>query len=270
MKDLIEQLIALSHFAAEHPRLVQGGGGNCSVKNKEAMAIKASGFFLEDLTATEGYAVIDRASRKPRNDSPARPSMETDFHLILGRYVIHTHPIAVGALVCAIEGKEKFRSLFPDANYLWVPYARPGQALCDAINIVLIGNDLIADEEVVLFFESHGLCVSAQNASRAQELHEATVKKLEAFFADCDISEAEIPEHKYLAPDHAVYANLSQKKELSAKQRIAIDETLYFAKKVHALISKRTWQTRWLADTEVAGLLNMDEEKYRQQLFGEQ
>ena len=267
MDKLIEQLLFISHTAAQHPRFIQGGGGNCSVKNESEMLVKASGYFLDDLTEASGYVTISLDSGEQKEEKSVRPSMETSFHLLLGPYVVHTHPIAVGALVCSEDGEKEFSTLFNKDNYLWIPYARPGEPLAEKILEVVKERSLSPEDDLVLFFESHGLCVSAADATTAITRHEETVLFLENYFGK-PTKELEPPTNRYLTPDHAVYANLAKNGSLTEKQSIAVEETLLFARQVYSSIQAKNWQAKYIDDSEVAGLLNMDEEKYRQQLFG--
>ncbi len=74
MDNALKELIRISNTVGKDPSLVQGGGGNTSVKTDDAqdMYIKASGTALKDMTA--------RHCRRSPNPSPHVPIYrETQF-----------------------------------------------------------------------------------------------------------------------------------------------------------------------------------------------
>src|SRR5690349_21667092 len=99
LADLIALGTALGDVA-----FAPGPGGNVSVKDDEALWIKASGVRLRDVGAPRGHARVARAlvERALAGDATAdaemfaaspRPSLETYFHAAPARVVAHTHPI---------------------------------------------------------------------------------------------------------------------------------------------------------------------------------
>ena len=64
MDKTLKELIRISNTVGRDPSLVQGGGGNTSVKtdNAQNMYIKASGTALKDMTAAQGWRrmAVDR------------------------------------------------------------------------------------------------------------------------------------------------------------------------------------------------------------------
>ena len=57
MNKALADLIKISNITGKDPSLVQGGGGNTSVKSADNkyMYIKASGTALKDMSARKGY-----------------------------------------------------------------------------------------------------------------------------------------------------------------------------------------------------------------------
>ena len=102
-----------------------------------------------------------------------KPSVESCFHSLLGRFVIHLHPAAVLAYACAKKGQQKFQGLFTREKLppLWVPYADPGYMLAKRIRR-LVGDYRARFGRVpdVLFLQNHGLVVSADNPDVALRL----------------------------------------------------------------------------------------------------
>ena len=117
----LENLIAMSHEIGSNNAYVQGGGGNTSVKiSDNKMAIKASGVQLKDMNFDHGIAIVDFKKVNSYHQNPdlaedtygetikqfalnseGRPSIETGFHALLGRYVIHSHSVFFNVLLCA-------------------------------------------------------------------------------------------------------------------------------------------------------------------------
>lgn len=198
-----KDIASIAKIIGSRPDYVQGGGGNVSIKlNDTKMAIKASGFRLEDLDSNIGLVdinyvhlrnfcqtppttsdlpslikncdeVVTRSIYQPEEKGVLRPSIETGFHAILGDAVIHTHSVYANLLTCAEEGELIIKELFPEA--IFIPYNTPGIALTYAIQEAKNKND--GD---VFFLENHGLIAVGKNSKLAFDLHEKinnTIKK---------------------------------------------------------------------------------------------
>lgn len=208
-KTLIK-LIKISNTTGRDAGLVQGSGGNTSVKTEDGryMYIKASGAALKDMNAKRGWRrlrvesvlailkdkEIARLNPVAREagvaalldlscddgvKGAARPSVESAFHSVLGRCVIHLHPVAVGAYVCAKNGESELARLFRGEKYppVWVAYADPGYMLARKISR-LAGNyqNRYGIGPAVLFLEKHGLIVSANTPDAALRLVRKVVR----------------------------------------------------------------------------------------------
>ncbi|MCM8776171.1 MAG: class II aldolase/adducin family protein [Candidatus Omnitrophica bacterium] len=270
MSEAIQDLIEISHYAAQHIRFVQGGGGNCSVKFSGKLAIKASGYNLEEVSEKKGWAIVDlRTGQAVDKDGP-KFSMETHLHQILNTYVIHTHPIAVAALICSRQGKENFRRLFPDPLYRWLDYAAPGRSIAEKAKKELEKSPLPPESDCALFLQNHGLFISSATKDGAIQLHEDTVVKLEKFFGDLmTLDLPPIPENRFLTPDHVVYTfrGETSKEKWPRKLDAALREVQDFIREVLALMAKKHWEPAWLSDQDVHVLTDMGDEKYRQKLW---
>ncbi|MCS7004959.1 MAG: class II aldolase/adducin family protein [Cytophagales bacterium] len=197
------------------PDLVQGGGGNTSVKFSDTlMAIKASGFELREVTLTSGYAVVNyqniaryfsqNISEYPQNvnldDYTAnfvkqqaiaweglpiqRPSMETGFHSVLDKYVLHTHSVYANILNCSTQAQELIQKLFEGSPYvpLFVPYQNPGFFISRKIRELV---DKYKREHQhfpeFIFLENHGLIVSAPEAEKCLQLDNWINERIKTF-----------------------------------------------------------------------------------------
>lgn len=213
MNDEIKELIKLSFEIGNRPDFVQGGGGNVSAKSdSENMIVKASGFRLSELMEDEGFVVVNHPVIKSfyeergavvinervfEDDKEAvqksvirkissdflRPSIETGFHALLQKYVIHTHSVYVNAFACAENGEDALNSLIkPLFQFLWVPYARPGAPLAFAIKRA---SEKFKSERGILpeviILENHGVIVGGETGARCSILHEELNNTLREF-----------------------------------------------------------------------------------------
>jgi len=157
MDKTLAALIRISNVTGKDPTLVQGGGGNTSVKTEDGkyMYLKASGTPLKDMNERQGWrrmrlepvlaiikdksiAKLDVQKRETKvvnrllsacddevtspalpkgGASEARPSVETHLHAFLDKCVIHLHPVAAGAYVNAKNGKAELEKLFKNAKF---------------------------------------------------------------------------------------------------------------------------------------------------------
>ncbi len=161
--ELTDKFIALSRYAGSRFDLLQAGGGNSSVKlDDHRMLVKASGYFLSEVESGKGYVVVDypemvsllgtpakwadndkrhrdskvndqvaRATKTPG----ARASIEVFLHAVLGRFVLHTHPVAVNIIASQANWDNNLVALFADA--LCIPYRTPGIELGAELNAQL-------------------------------------------------------------------------------------------------------------------------------------
>ncbi len=190
----LSELIEISRAIGRDPDLVQGGGGNTSVKSRDrkTMFIKASGSALAEMDGSRGWAELDlEAARDVIGDRElagldpaarekevlrlleaavkkpcgARPSVESSLHALLGRVVIHTHPVGLNAFLCSRGSRAAYRKLIGDKHGapLYVPYVDPGYIL--ALRVAR-GIDAYWSEHdrhpTVVLLENHGLFVSAE------------------------------------------------------------------------------------------------------------
>lgn len=211
----IEDLVRMARFAGARPDLIQAGGGNASVKQENGlMLIKASGCCMGEVNPEQGYtevrhdmvrAIISAESRKPHRSAKQdmeraaatalaqaadagapRPSIEMFMHAILGKYVLHTHPLTVVASVCRDGWQDVLAPEFPDA--LFVNYFTPGMELAVALFKEMGKRGTGPDQQrLVVFLENHGLVVSARDCEEAIEATNSVSAAL-APFSGIDIS----------------------------------------------------------------------------------
>jgi len=211
MDKALRDLIKISNTTGKDSTLVQGGGGNTSVKTADGkyMYIKASGTALKDMNDRSGWrrvrlepvlSLIDDESLaklesnkreaevvnrlmlacEDTENADARPSVEANLHAFLDKYVIHLHPNAVNAYANAKNGQAELEKLFKDTEPgpLWVPYTDPGLTLAKSIarRIEKYRREY-GTKPRVLFLQKHGLFVSAQSAALALKLVKQVISR---------------------------------------------------------------------------------------------
>jgi len=204
MDKALSELIRMSRVVGGDRSLVQGGGGNSSVKSADGkyMYIKASGTALKDMTRRDGWRrmqldavlsiiedkslakletqtreneVVNRLLRACDDEvtGSARPSVEAHLHAFLDKCVIHLHPSAAGAYLNARHGKAKLEKLFEDESPppLWVTYTDPGLMLAKKIaKLVDDYQNQFGKNPAILFLEKHGLLISTAKPEAALRL----------------------------------------------------------------------------------------------------
>jgi NAD(P)-dependent dehydrogenase (short-subunit alcohol dehydrogenase family)/rhamnose utilization protein RhaD (predicted bifunctional aldolase and dehydrogenase) len=194
LKDLVEisRRYGTDEFAL-------AGGGNTSCKDDETLAVKASGERLRtisedgfvllrraDLAAMLGRAYSRDALRREaevKRDLAAarldperggRPSVEASLHdLVKRRYVVHTHPYTVNALLCSRDCASAVRRLFGDAALL-VPTSDPGYVLAKRMEEALAGwRKSRRSDPTVILMQNHGLVVAGDTPA---EVHATTAE----------------------------------------------------------------------------------------------
>ncbi len=214
----LRELIEISRFYGKGNDFTIAGGGNTSVKDKDAIAIKASGVGLRDITAA-GFVELSRPavrqilsraySEEPfqreeqiKNDLMAsrtepekggRPSVESSLHEMLDwRFVVHTHPFEINALMCARDTEKVVQALFGDAALL-VPYTDPGYRLAK-----LMFDELSRYRKShgglphIVLMRNHGLVVAAETTAEIRALTDDVLGKIRGKFRK-PLSVGELP-----------------------------------------------------------------------------
>ena len=204
----------MSRTAGSRSDYVQGGGGNTSVKlDDRLMAIKASGYRLDQIAPDQAYAVLDyaalrsfyqntdssaledveasgsaqaKAATLPVDGLPAlRPSVEAGFHSLLDTFVLHTHPVYANLVTCCSEGISVAQEALADigAGHVFVPYINPGAQLTFSIGEAR-NHKLSAEntKPAIIFMQNHGLIVTGPDADTCLKLHDEVNDRIAAAF----------------------------------------------------------------------------------------
>ncbi len=198
MEKSVADLLEISHYYGRNNEFVIGGGGNTSWKDDNYLYVKASGTQLGTLTES-GLIKLDRhgldklfAGSFPENTFERdqailkglmncsidnhrnlRPSVETPLHhLIRYRYVIHTHPTRINALLCSADCREIIRKNFPE-DVLYVEYIDPGYVLFKKLQEEINGyRTKYSKDPSIILVQNHGVFVSADNCDEVRKLYD--------------------------------------------------------------------------------------------------
>ena len=206
--------VRMSKEAGSRSDYVQGGGGNTSCKVDDClMAIKASGYRLDQIEADQAYAVLDyssvrqfyastepagladieaagsaRAKEATRNIEGLpvlRPSVEAGFHSLLDTYVLHTHAVYANLATCSAEGRDVAASALAGlaVGHVFVPYINPGAQLTFAVlQVVEEKKKETGAAPQLLFMQNHGFIVTGGDADECLALHDQVNIRLAAAY----------------------------------------------------------------------------------------
>lgn len=201
-----QSLRALSAKLGADPLLVQAAGGNTSIKQNDLMWIKASGTWLMDAEKKDIFVPVDLRLltqalednnpdsescvafvRQEMNPLGLRPSIETSVHgRMPQRVVLHVHCVNTIAWAIRQDAELQLSQRLHNFNWSFIPYARPGLQLSNAI-----AENLKPDSNVMVL-QNHGLAVAAETVAEAETLLSEVVDKLQSPIRRCMPPDAEI------------------------------------------------------------------------------
>lgn len=176
------ELKEISRVIGNNLDLIQGAGGNTSLKDNETLWIKASGCWLSDAFIKDIFVPVDKAEiikaviegdiskiaiKKEQSsfDKSLRPSIETSLHALMPhKFVLHAHGVNTLSIAVLKNGKKYFESLLKDINWIWVPYVKPGIKLATKVH------NSITKKVDVIILANHGLVVGGNSSQEALSL----------------------------------------------------------------------------------------------------
>lgn len=320
-----EDFVEVSRKIGKDKSLIQGAGGNTSIKiDDENMLIKASGTLLSELSEEKGWVKVnfnqiirtldkedltdqeyDGSLKNSSYGNEFKPSMETGFHAVLGKAVIHTHSVIVNVITCSQDGKEMLSEIFNNDKYHWIDYKTPGMELSKEIHR--------KNKESLrnwLFLENHGLIVSGDSMEQCEKDTQEIVCKIKEYLQNknVDVIEFEVPEYDeyaestilkgffkknaedelkgHLFPDSIIFCDIGTSIDKEDQERISVfrDGKIIIPKEskftnenvlenflagiyIKNMISQFS-KTKLITEHDADKLRNMESEKYRRKLQG--
>jgi rhamnose utilization protein RhaD (predicted bifunctional aldolase and dehydrogenase) len=175
----LDELRLMSARVGSNILLVQGAGGNSSVKDGDVLWVKASGTWLADagdqdifvpvaLSAARAALAQDdeRVPLAPHATTTLRASIETSLHALMPhRVVLHVHSVNTIAWAVRSDARDELAGRLDGLAWRYLDYHHPGLPLARAVG------DIIAQGAVdVLILGNHGLVVGAADADAAEAL----------------------------------------------------------------------------------------------------
>lgn len=141
----------LSILFGAFQELIQGAGGNISIKSDTQILLKASGTCLSEATDTEGFVLCQRSDLAIL-EGKGKPSMESAFHLLPKRIIVHFHSLSCLSNWTMIS-----------SSILTLPYIQPGDTLSDVLHQKYTGQSIVN-------LENHGLILFADTEEEVYTL----------------------------------------------------------------------------------------------------
>jgi rhamnose utilization protein RhaD (predicted bifunctional aldolase and dehydrogenase) len=177
---VLNELGRMSARVGKNILLVQGAGGNSSVKHGDVLWVKASGSWLADAEDKEIFMPVSlsgaRAALAAGNErmplapgyaeSPLRASIETSLHALMPHpVVLHVHSVNSVAWSVRLDAGDEFAARLEGLDWRRLGYHHPGLRLAQAVN-----ESLVQSPADVLILGNHGLVVGAATCEAAEEL----------------------------------------------------------------------------------------------------
>ncbi|MBA4489423.1 class II aldolase [Paracoccus sp. S1E-3] len=180
---LWDEFLAVSARIGGDIGLIQGAGGNSSLKDGGVMWIKASGCWLAEAARQPIMVPLDLAALRarvlagnlaeaeiaamalPGGPGGLRASVEAPFHALLpSRCVIHVHCVDTIATAILADAGARLQQRLGGRNCHWQPYVKPGVPLTEALRASG------AQTAPVIVLGNHGLIVGADTPRAAEVL----------------------------------------------------------------------------------------------------
>src|SRR6266851_2859111 len=174
------ELAALAQLSARigsDVKLVQGSGGNTSIKIGGVLWVKASGTWLAEGARRALVAGVDKMPLLSEADgSGLRCSIETSLHALMPHpVVLHLHAVNTIAWAVRRDGESELQRRLSGLSWALLPYRRPGLPLSAAVAAATSGRTLD-----VLILGNHGLVVGGEDCNAAEALMHDVERRLEA------------------------------------------------------------------------------------------
>lgn len=184
---LLDELRRMSARVGRNILLVQGAGGNSSIKHDDVLWVKASGTWLAEAEHKDIFVPVslgaaraalaqgdERVPLVPNAGTTLRASIETSLHALMPhRIVLHVHSVNTIAWAVRSDAREDLARRLDGLTWCWLDYRHPGLPLARAVSQILAEG--AAD---VLILGNHGLVVGAETCADAETLVDEVERRL--------------------------------------------------------------------------------------------
>ncbi len=257
-------LVSLAVRIGSNKTLVQGPGGNVSIKEHDGIWVKRSGTWLEKAKASEIFCFLPKQRVSGRHEyqlaGELQVSIETPFHtLIPFKCVLHVH--SMGSLTWGLrEPTDTTYEVMKKLGLHFAPYIKPGIAIADYIRE---NPTILKSKGIVL--ANHGLITWSRTTRggfrKLMKLEESLLN--EAMAVKRNSSDRNTRVRKYervpLTPDHAVFFEENRPNQVWVTEMNAV--------LVNALnLIPRDQSVCYLKPEDIVELTTWDAEKIRRAL----
>jgi ribulose-5-phosphate 4-epimerase/fuculose-1-phosphate aldolase len=192
---MFEEIISIAKKYADQHDLIQGAGGNISIKiNNEQLHIKASGTTFYEINEHEGVSIVNhktiynllQQAMEPSEFAPItaevllnqkKPSMEVGFHTCGRKYTLHHHSAYANVFLCSTLFEELEQILTNQAIKISLlnEYYTPGNTLSFHIHSSYKSTE---DYPHCILLPNHGIIINADTTEELYNLNEAIELKL--------------------------------------------------------------------------------------------
>ncbi|RXH39427.1 class II aldolase/adducin family protein [Bradyrhizobium zhanjiangense] len=184
---LLHELRRMSARVGRNILLVQGAGGNSSIKHDDLLWVKASGTWLADAEHKDIFVPVslgaaraalsqgdERVPLAPGAGTALRASIETSLHALMPHpVVLHVHSVNTIAWAVRTDARAEFAERLDGLAWRWLDYHHPGLPLAKAVD-----HALTQDRVDVLVLGNHGLVVGAKTCAGAEALVDEVESRL--------------------------------------------------------------------------------------------
>lgn len=175
---LYNEFQVLSQNLGMDELLIQGAGGNTSIKIENTLWIKASGKWLLNTLKENLFVAIEIKKTKDYFEkylkekifinkkyiSELRPSIETLMHVIIDKkFVIHLHCIDTITHCITKDSCFELSKKLNDIDWAYIPYRKPGLELAIEIYKIIKKDNSIPS---VFILGNHGLVISDNDINK--------------------------------------------------------------------------------------------------------
>ncbi len=217
MLDSLQKLLELTKPLMNQSDQIQGPGGNTSYKDGSGnMFIKASGFRFDEMSEDKGISAVNYLNLrqyfhlvKPKgkeNDEAEmlklvgqsilkqstgelypKPSMETGFHAVLGKYVIHTHSVWTNLVNCRKDKTAIIKQLSETFNLVQIPFVSPGFSLSYMVTQAVKETEMNGKQAPDIFLlHNHGVIAHADDLQKCQNILKSLDRAIQSI---CQLSD---------------------------------------------------------------------------------